>query len=41
MGLVGELIVLRADTTHWFTGPDYAALRFRLEAAHASGARRG
>jgi hypothetical protein len=27
---------LKADATHWLTDPDYAALRHRLEAAHAA-----
>ena len=35
-GLVGELATLKADTHHWFTGVEYAALRHRLEAAHAA-----
>jgi hypothetical protein len=33
--LVGELAALKADATHWLTDPEYAALRHRLEAAHA------
>jgi hypothetical protein len=34
--LVGELAALKADATHWLTGPEYATLRHRLEAAHAA-----
>jgi len=34
--LVGELSALKADATHWITDPEYAALRHRLEAAHAA-----
>jgi len=34
--LVGELAALKGDATNWLTGPEYAALRHRLEAAHAS-----
>jgi hypothetical protein len=35
-GLVGELAALKSDATHWLTGPEYAALRHRLEAAHSA-----
>src|SRR5919112_195684 len=35
-GLVGELAALKADATHWLEGPEYAVLRYRLEAAHAA-----
>ena len=35
-GLVGELATLKADTHHWLTGAEYAALRHRLEDAHAA-----
>jgi hypothetical protein len=35
-GLVGELVALKGDATHWLTDPEYAALRHRLEAAHAT-----
>ncbi len=35
-GLVGELAALKEDATHWLTDPEYAALRHRLEAAHAA-----
>jgi hypothetical protein len=34
--VVGELDALRADANHWLTGPEYAALRHRLESAHAA-----
>jgi hypothetical protein len=34
--LVGELAALKADATHWLTSAEYAALRLRLEAAHAA-----
>jgi hypothetical protein len=34
--LVGELVALKADATHWLTDPEYAALRYRVEAAHAA-----
>jgi hypothetical protein len=34
--LVGELAALKGDATHWLTGSEYAALRHRLEAAHAA-----
>ena len=35
-GMVGELSALEADASHWLTEPEYAALRLRLEAAHAA-----
>jgi hypothetical protein len=35
-GLTGELATLKADARHWLTGPEYAALRYRLEDAHAA-----
>jgi hypothetical protein len=35
-GLSGELAALKADAQHWLTGSEYAALRLRLEAAHAA-----
>ena len=35
-GLVGELAALKRDANHWLTGPEYAALRQRLETAHAA-----
>jgi hypothetical protein len=34
--VVKELAALKADATHWLTSPEYAALRFRLESAHAA-----
>ena len=27
---------MKGDATHWLTDPEYAALRYRLEAAHAA-----
>ena len=27
---------MRADANHWLTDPEYAALRLRLESAHAA-----
>ncbi len=35
-GIVGELATLKADATQWLTGPEYEALRLRLEATHAA-----
>jgi hypothetical protein len=35
-GLAGELAALKADAHHWLTGPEYGALRYRLEDAHAA-----
>jgi hypothetical protein len=34
--LVKELNALRADANHWLEGSEYAALRLRLESAHAA-----
>ena len=34
--IVGELATLKADTAQWLTGPEYEALRVRLEVAHAA-----
>ena len=34
--LVGELAALKGDATHWLEGPEYSALRHRLEAAPAA-----
>jgi hypothetical protein len=34
--LLGELAALKGDATHWLTDPEYAVLRYRLEAAHAA-----
>jgi hypothetical protein len=35
-GIAGERAALKADAGHWLSGPEYAALRLRLEAAHAA-----
>jgi hypothetical protein len=35
-GLVGELAALKGYATHSLTDPEYAALRLRLQAAHAA-----
>jgi hypothetical protein len=35
-GLVGELAALKGDAAHWLIDPEYASLRYRLEAAHAA-----
>jgi hypothetical protein len=35
-GMAGELAALRADAYHWLTGSEHAALRHRLEDAHAA-----
>jgi hypothetical protein len=34
--LAGEPNALRADANHWLEGPEYTALRLRLESAHAA-----
>jgi hypothetical protein len=34
--LVGEIAALKGDANHWLEGPEYAALKHRLEAAHAA-----
>ena len=34
--LVGELAALKGDANHWLTDPEYAALKHRLEVAHAA-----
>jgi hypothetical protein len=34
--VVRELAALKGDATQWLTDPEYAALRLRLEAAHAA-----
>jgi hypothetical protein len=34
--LVGEHAALKGGVTHWLADPEYAALRHRLEAAHAT-----
>ena len=35
-GMAGELAALKADAHQWLKGPEYEALRLRLEAAHAA-----
>jgi hypothetical protein len=35
-GIAGERADLKGDAGHWLSGPEYAALRLRLEAAHAA-----
>ncbi len=35
-GLVGELSSMKGDATQWLEGPEYSALRFRLETTHAA-----
>ena len=35
-GLAGELAALKADAHHWLEGLEYAALKYRLEDAHAA-----
>jgi hypothetical protein len=35
-GGVKELAALNGDAHHWLIGPEYAALRHRLENAHAA-----
>ena len=35
-GLVGQLAALKGDASQCLTYPEYAALRYRLEAAHAA-----
>lgn len=35
-GIGGELATLKADAAQWLTGPEYEALRLRLEIAHAA-----
>jgi hypothetical protein len=34
--MVAELATLKADAAQWLTGPEYEALRLRLEIAHAA-----
>jgi hypothetical protein len=34
--LTKELLSLKADADHWLEGPEYGALRYRLQAAHAA-----
>ena len=35
-GMAGELAALKADACQWLTGSEYAAIRHRLEDAHAA-----
>jgi hypothetical protein len=35
-GMAGELAALKAEAYHWLTGSEYAALRHRLQDAHAA-----
>jgi len=35
-GMAGELATFKGDATQWLSGPEYTALRHRLEAAHAA-----
>ena len=35
-GIAGELATLKADGARWLEGPEYEALRLRLEIAHAA-----
>lgn len=35
-GMAGEIAALKGDAGHWLTGPEYAALRHRLEDAHGA-----
>jgi hypothetical protein len=35
-GMAGELAALKGDANHWLEGPENAALRHRLESAHAA-----
>jgi hypothetical protein len=35
-GIAGERAALKGDAGQWLSGPEYAALRLRLEAAHAA-----
>jgi hypothetical protein len=35
-GMAGELAALKADAYQWLTSSEYAALRHRLEDAHAA-----
>jgi hypothetical protein len=34
--VAAELVALEGDATHWLTDPLYAALRHRMEDAHAA-----
>ena len=35
-GMAGELAALKGDAHQWLEGPEYEALRHRLEATHAA-----
>jgi hypothetical protein len=35
-GMAGELAALKAEAYHWLTGSEYAALRHRVQDAHAA-----
>ena len=35
-GIAGELASLKGDATQWLPGPEYEAMRHRLENAHAA-----
>ena len=35
-GMVGELAALNLDAHQWLEGPEYEAVRLRLEMAHAA-----
>jgi hypothetical protein len=35
-GMAGELAALKSDAHQWLEGPEYEALRHRLEATHAA-----
>jgi hypothetical protein len=35
-GLVWELSSMKEDAAHWLEGPEYGALRHRLEIVHAA-----
>jgi hypothetical protein len=35
-GMAGELAALKGDANHWLNGSEYAALKHRLETAHAA-----
>jgi len=34
--LAGEVAALKGDAIHWLADPEYAALRHRMEDAHAA-----
>jgi hypothetical protein len=37
-GMVGELAAFEGDAVRWLDAPEYEALRYRLEIAHAAAA---